>query len=66
MTDQTWDLERARRLRAAMSDADLDALRRKEAEDSTSLTIDEAGVLFLATRERIAALERKAQDKKGQ
>ncbi len=62
MTGQNWDVERAKRLRAAMSDADLEALRRKEAANPTSLTTDEVGILFVATRERIETLERKARN----
>jgi hypothetical protein len=60
LTHQKWDLDRVEKLRAAMSDADIEALRKRELADPASLTVDEAGILFVATRERIRRFERKA------
>ena len=55
------DEERLSRLRAAMSDADLQRLEARSKVDSKSLTLDEVGVLFIWTRERIRAFEKKAR-----
>jgi hypothetical protein len=62
VADETWNLERAEELRAAMSDADIEALRLREQKDPRSLTIDEVGVLYVVTRERIHDLERQATE----
>ncbi len=56
--DEGWNLERAEELRAAMSDAEIQALRLREQTDPHSLTIDEVGVLYIVSRERIHNLER--------
>ena len=62
MTDHNWDMARVEKLRATMTDADVETLRAREKTDPRSLTIDEVGVLFLITRERIRKLEAKARD----
>jgi hypothetical protein len=55
-------MERAEELRASMSDAEIEALRLREQRDPTSLTIDEVGVLYVVTRERLHHLERQASE----
>ena len=40
-----------------MSGAEIDALMQRSQNDPRSLSIDEVGVLFLVTRERIRAIE---------
>jgi len=56
-----WDRERSERLRLSLTDADIDALKRRADSDPGSLTLDEVGVLFLVTRDRIREIERKAR-----
>lgn len=56
--NEGWNLERAEELRAAMSDAEIQALRLREQNDPHSLTIDEVGVLYIVSRERRHNLER--------
>ncbi len=63
MADEMWNLERAEELRAAMSDAEIEALRLREQKDPKSLTIDEVGVLYVVTRERIHDLEQHARER---
>ena len=60
-----WDRARAEKLRAAMSSAEIDALRARSEVDLNSLTLDEVGVLFLVTRERIRTIEARARKKRG-
>jgi DNA-directed RNA polymerase sigma subunit (sigma70/sigma32) len=60
-----WDMGRVEQLRASMSDAEIAALKAKGKSKAGSLTIDEVGVLFLVTRERIRELERLAGEKGG-
>ncbi len=48
-----------------MTDAEIDALRTRSEIDLNSLTLDEVGVLFLATRDRIRAIEARARKKRG-
>jgi DNA-directed RNA polymerase sigma subunit (sigma70/sigma32) len=55
------DEERLSKLRAEMSDADLQRLEARSKADSKSLTLDEVGVLFIWPRERIRAIEKKAR-----
>jgi len=43
-----------------MSDADVEALKARSEADPDSLSMDELGVLFLVTRERIRAIEARA------
>ena len=56
-----WDRERSERLRSKLTDADLDDLKRRAEADPASLSLDEVGVLFLVTRDRIREIERKAR-----
>jgi DNA-directed RNA polymerase sigma subunit (sigma70/sigma32) len=58
-----WDRQRSEQLRATLSDAEIQALVRRAESDRTSLTLDEVGVLFLVTRDRIRAIEEKAGGK---
>jgi DNA-directed RNA polymerase sigma subunit (sigma70/sigma32) len=62
---QKWDRARLEKLRAAMSDAEIDSLQARSETALKSLTLDELGVLFLVTRERIRAIEAKARKKRG-
>ena len=63
--NRNWDLKRSEQLRAKMSEAELLALQARSDADPGSLTLDEVGVLFLVTRERIRAIEAKALGKGG-
>jgi DNA-directed RNA polymerase sigma subunit (sigma70/sigma32) len=56
-----WDRRHSEQLRASMSDADIDTLKRRAESDPQSLTIDEVGVLFLVTRDRIRAFEQRGK-----
>jgi DNA-directed RNA polymerase sigma subunit (sigma70/sigma32) len=58
-----WDRQRAEQLRATLSDAEIQALVKRAESDPTSLTLDEVGVLFLVTRDRIRAIEERARGK---
>jgi DNA-directed RNA polymerase sigma subunit (sigma70/sigma32) len=60
-----WDRVRAEQLRAIMTNLEIAALRARSETDLNSLTLDEVGVLFLETRERIRAIEAKARKKRG-
>jgi DNA-directed RNA polymerase sigma subunit (sigma70/sigma32) len=55
------DEERLSKLRNEMSDVDLKRLEARSKADSKSLTLDEVGILFIWTRERIRAFEKKAR-----
>jgi DNA-directed RNA polymerase sigma subunit (sigma70/sigma32) len=59
MASPKWDRARAEALRLSMSDADIFALRERSETDLGSLTLDEVGVLFLVTLERIRVIEGK-------
>ena len=61
MTDDDWKVH-AQKCRAAMSDAEIELLRKRQESDPTSLSMDEVGVLYIVTRERIRSFERKAGD----
>jgi len=63
--NRKWDVKRSEQLRASMSDAELSALMARSNADPRSLTLDEVGVLFLVTRDRIRAIEAKALGKGG-
>jgi DNA-directed RNA polymerase sigma subunit (sigma70/sigma32) len=52
-----WDRKRSEKLRAAMTDAEIEALFERSKSDLDSLSIDEVGVLFLITRDRIRLIE---------
>ena len=60
-----WDKERSEKLRATMSAAEIDALLQRSQSDPKSLSIDEVGVLFLVTRERIRAIEARLKNDSG-
>ena len=63
MTDRGhgWDRHRSEQLRATLSEAQIDALAKRAESKPESLTLDEVGVLFLVTRDRIRAIEEKAR-----
>ena len=65
MTNQGWDLARVKKLRAAMTDFEIEALLERESADPKSLTTDEVGILFIVTREKIRTLEAKAGGSSG-
>jgi ATP-dependent Clp protease ATP-binding subunit ClpA len=56
-SERGWDREQSEKLRATMSVADIEVLMQRSQRDPKSLSIDEVGVLFLVTRERIRAIE---------
>jgi DNA-directed RNA polymerase sigma subunit (sigma70/sigma32) len=60
--DQGWDRQRSEKLRAALNNDELEALAKRAESDPGSLTLDEVGVLFLVTRDRIKAIEAKARN----
>jgi DNA-directed RNA polymerase sigma subunit (sigma70/sigma32) len=62
---RTWDLRRIEQLRASLTDAELVALKSKGQSNPASLSLDEVGVLFLVTRERIREIERLESSKGG-
>jgi DNA-directed RNA polymerase sigma subunit (sigma70/sigma32) len=47
-----------------MTDAEIDALRARSETDLNSLSLDEVGVLFLVTRDRIRLMEGTARKKR--
>lgn len=59
-----WDRQRSEQLRSTLSDAEINALVERAKSDPKSLTLDEVGVLFLVTRDRIRVIERNARGKK--
>lgn len=59
-----WDRGRSEQLRAALSDADIEAIAKRAKSDPKSISLDELGVLFLVARDRIRAIEAKARRKK--
>ena len=58
-----WDRQRSEQLRATLSEPEIEALAKRAESDPSSLTLDEVGVLFLVTRDRIREIERRARDK---
>jgi DNA-directed RNA polymerase sigma subunit (sigma70/sigma32) len=62
---RTWDMRRIEQLRASLTDAELVALKSKGQSNPASLSLDEVGVLFLVTRERIREIERLESSKGG-
>jgi DNA-directed RNA polymerase sigma subunit (sigma70/sigma32) len=59
------DYDRLGKLREAMSQSDIEALQARFKSDPHSLNLDEAGVLFLISREKIRGFEAKARRKRG-
>ena len=55
------DKERLSRLLEEMSPADRERLEARAKAGSKDLTLDEVGILFLITREKIRAIEKKAR-----
>lgn len=55
-----WDRRRSEQLRATLSEAEIEALAKRGKADPRALTLDELGVLFLVTKDRIRALGAKA------
>ena len=55
--ERGWDRKRSESLRASMTDAEIEALFERSRRDLDSLSIDEVGVLFLITRDRIRLFE---------
>jgi DNA-directed RNA polymerase sigma subunit (sigma70/sigma32) len=67
-TDEPLDSERRRQLRQSMTAQELEALRLRFDREPNALSPDEVAVLYLSTKDRIRALEAKAQrnrDKEG-
>jgi DNA-directed RNA polymerase sigma subunit (sigma70/sigma32) len=58
-----WDRQRSEQLRATLSDVEIQALAKRDESDPGSLSLDEVGVLFLVTRDRIRAIEGRARGK---
>jgi DNA-directed RNA polymerase sigma subunit (sigma70/sigma32) len=56
-----WNRERSEQLRSTLSEADIDELKRRADSDPGSLTLDEVGVLFLVTRDRIREIEKRVR-----
>jgi DNA-directed RNA polymerase sigma subunit (sigma70/sigma32) len=61
VSNDKWDLGRSERLRATLSASDIEALLVRSEKDPKALTLDEVGVLFLVTRDKIRAIEAKAR-----
>jgi DNA-directed RNA polymerase sigma subunit (sigma70/sigma32) len=64
-TGQEWDRARLEKLLAAMTMEEIDALHVRSKTEPKSLTLDEVGMLFLLTRDRIRALEAGARKERG-
>jgi hypothetical protein len=60
-----WDRARLEKLRATMTRAEIDALQARSKADLDSLTLDDVGLLFLETRDRIRTIEAKSRKKRG-
>jgi DNA-directed RNA polymerase sigma subunit (sigma70/sigma32) len=58
-SESGWGRGRSEELRATLSDTEIEELAKRAKSDPKSLSLDELGVLFLVTRERIRATERK-------
>ena len=61
MNGSGWDRQRSEQLRATLSDAEIEALAKRAKSDPKSISLDELGVLFLVSRDRIRAIETKAR-----
>ena len=55
---KAWEMRRVEQLRSHMTEEAISLLKSKGQSDPASLTLDEVGILFLVTRERIRELER--------
>ena len=51
-----WDRRRSEKLRATLSEAEIDALAKRAESDPRSLTLDDVGVLFLGKHSAIPLL----------
>jgi len=60
-SDEKFDRQRLEKLRASMSVAEIEDLQSRARKGTKSLTLDEVGILFLLTRERIREIEDKAR-----
>ena len=58
------DRKRLEQLRSTLCDAEIEALAKRAKADSKSLTLDEVGILFLVTKDRVRATERNIRGKK--
>ena len=56
------DKERLAKLLEGMSQADRERLEAQAKAGAKALTMDEVGILFLMTREKIRAIEKKSRD----
>jgi DNA-directed RNA polymerase sigma subunit (sigma70/sigma32) len=56
-----WDRARLEKIKETMSDAELAALKSRSETDPNSLTLDEVGLVFLITRDRIRTIEAEAR-----
>jgi DNA-directed RNA polymerase sigma subunit (sigma70/sigma32) len=63
--DRGWDRKRSENLRALMTDVEIEALFERSRLDLDSLSIDEVGVLFLITRDRIRLIEARLKADEG-
>ena len=59
--ESRWDRRRSEDLRSTLSEAEIEALAKRAESDPRALTLDELGVLFLVTRDRIRAIEAKVR-----
>jgi DNA-directed RNA polymerase sigma subunit (sigma70/sigma32) len=59
-----WDRRRSEQLRARLSDTDIEAIAKRAKSDPKSISLDELGVLFLVSRDRIRAIEARARRKR--
>ena len=62
--ERRWNLKHSEDLRASMTKAELASLFRRSKSDPDSLSMDEVGVLFLVTRDRIRVIEELLNDGK--
>jgi hypothetical protein len=60
-SDEEFDRPRLEKLRASMSVGEIEDLLARAKKVPKSLSLDEVGILFLLTRERIRDIEEKAR-----
>jgi hypothetical protein len=66
MTDESkTDADRLKKLRDAMSQEQLEALRVRFETNPDSVSVDEVRILYMVTREKIQVFEAKARRKLG-